>query len=755
MEAAAGVVSVVNHGMAEALRIVSVERGHDAREFSLAAFGGAGPVHAAALAEELGIPEVRRAPHPRRVLRPRARRHRPAARLVAHVLRPHRVDRPRRAQPPARGPRRKGRSDAARSRGPGAEPRDRTGRGLPLRQAGIRVDRAARGRNDHPREPGRAGRRVSCPAPPHLRAREPRRIRADGERAGDRDRADAPGRVPRPARRGWGRAKGKGRGRRRPPRPPRPRRRRGARRSARCGSGRRSAARSSAATTCPRRVPGPGSGAASGSGDGASEGAGAGAGSGARRPGPFIVEEMDCTVVVPPGWRRRPRRAGIHPDDAERRGRNAMTPRSPSPRPAPGPARSARPPDPGLEARDAPARGAGARFSSPSPGYREIQLRDRFMLGAIEMSETTASPRPAVASVRSGRRGGGGKGGDRGNGRGADAGPAAAGTRTDAATFEVVKNSLHAVAEEMKVVLAKTAYSPILKVAGDYSCGVFDAEGSMVAQGPDLPIHLGSMPDAVRAVIRAWDDVEPGDVFVHNDPYFGGSHLPDVNVVSPAFVDGALLGFCCVRAHWAGRRERHPGQLRRGDRGVRGRAPPAAGPHPPGGLGEPRRGGPHLRQRPHPGGAARRPPRPDRGQPPGLRAPGRPRPQARDRELAAHHAGGDGLLRGDDAGAPSRDPGRGRVVRGLLRRGRDRRPRRQPGRDVRHPAEGRQARRCSHRRFHRLRPPGRRADERPPLGHRVPGCSPPSRWRSIRPGSCPPTPGRGARCRWSPRRGRW
>jgi len=123
--------------------------------------------------------------------------------------------------------------------------------------------------------------------------------------------------------------------------------------------------------------------------------------------------------------------------------------------------------------------------------------------------------------------------------------------QTDPATFEVVKNSLYAIAEEMKVVLAKTAYSPILKVAGDYSCGVFDIHGQMVAQGPDLPIHLGSMPDAVKAVIKAWaDEIAPGDVFIHNDPYFGGSHLPDVNVVSPAFIDGELLGFCCVRAHW-------------------------------------------------------------------------------------------------------------------------------------------------------------------------------------------------------------
>lgn len=131
-----------------------------------------------------------------------------------------------------------------------------------------------------------------------------------------------------------------------------------------------------------------------------------------------------------------------------------------------------------------------------------------------------------------------------------DGGAAAPRMKTDPATFEVVKNSLYAAAEEMKVVLAKTAYSPILKVAGDYSCGVFDRAGEMVAQGPDLPIHLGSMPDAVKAVISAWDDFVPGDVFIHNDPYFGGSHLPDVNVISPSFHGDTLLGFACVRAHW-------------------------------------------------------------------------------------------------------------------------------------------------------------------------------------------------------------
>ncbi len=123
--------------------------------------------------------------------------------------------------------------------------------------------------------------------------------------------------------------------------------------------------------------------------------------------------------------------------------------------------------------------------------------------------------------------------------------------KADPATFEIIKNSFYKIAEEMRVVLAKTAFSPLLKSAGDYSCGLFDARGEMVAQGPDLPIHLGSMPDAVRAVVAAFaSDVHEGDVFIHNDPYFGGSHLPDVNVVRPAFSDGRLLGYACLRAHW-------------------------------------------------------------------------------------------------------------------------------------------------------------------------------------------------------------
>src|ERR1700730_14853807 len=110
--------------------------------------------------------------------------------------------------------------------------------------------------------------------------------------------------------------------------------------------------------------------------------------------------------------------------------------------------------------------------------------------------------------------------------------------RDDPATFEIVKNSLYKTAEEMRLVLAKTAYSPLLKSAGDYSCGIFDARGEMVAQGPDLPIHLGSMPDAVRAVVAAFaGDVHEHDVFLNNPAYSGGSPLPHVNVIRPSFHD--------------------------------------------------------------------------------------------------------------------------------------------------------------------------------------------------------------------------
>ena len=137
--------------------------------------------------------------------------------------------------------------------------------------------------------------------------------------------------------------------------------------------------------------------------------------------------------------------------------------------------------------------------------------------------------------------------------------------KTDPARFEVVKNALTCAAEEMKIVLAKTAYSPLLKVAGDYSCGIFDVAGNMVAQGPDLPIHLGSMPDAVRAVVRAFPDVGAGRR-VHSQRSVSGRLAFAGRERCGAGIPRGPAARLWLRARaLAGYRQRHAGQLRRGD----------------------------------------------------------------------------------------------------------------------------------------------------------------------------------------------
>ena len=137
-------------------------------------------------------------------------------------------------------------------------------------------------------------------------------------------------------------------------------------------------------------------------------------------------------------------------------------------------------------------------------------------------------------------------------------------SKTDPATFEVVKNSLLKAAEEMKIVLAKTAYSPVLKVAGDYSCGIFDAKGDLVAQGPDLPIHLGSMPDAVRAVIQLIDGIG-GDhaateaILEHCRDHLSGYQVPrgiDFDDGLPRTETGKLARRTIRARYWEGREKR-------------------------------------------------------------------------------------------------------------------------------------------------------------------------------------------------------
>jgi len=121
-------------------------------------------------------------------------------------------------------------------------------------------------------------------------------------------------------------------------------------------------------------------------------------------------------------------------------------------------------------------------------------------------------------------------------------------TPSDLAVTEAV---LASVAEEMGEALGRTAFSPNIKERRDYSCAVFDSEGRMVAQAAHMPVHLGAMPTAVRAVL-ALAPFEPGDVLALNDPFLGGTHLPDVTTVAPVFAGTSHpIGFVATRAHHA------------------------------------------------------------------------------------------------------------------------------------------------------------------------------------------------------------
>jgi 5-oxoprolinase (ATP-hydrolysing) len=117
----------------------------------------------------------------------------------------------------------------------------------------------------------------------------------------------------------------------------------------------------------------------------------------------------------------------------------------------------------------------------------------------------------------------------------------AIGTTADPVLLEVFNNLFMAIAEQMGVTLANTAYSVNIKERLDFSCALFDAEGNLIANAPHMPVHLGSMGESVRTVIdRRRDTMRRGDVFVLNAPYNGGTHLPDVTVIAPVFLDEAL-----------------------------------------------------------------------------------------------------------------------------------------------------------------------------------------------------------------------
>ena len=114
----------------------------------------------------------------------------------------------------------------------------------------------------------------------------------------------------------------------------------------------------------------------------------------------------------------------------------------------------------------------------------------------------------------------------------------------DPIEFELFKNSILSIADEMALTIHRTTYSGVLKDNMDYSTAFFDGAGRMVAQGFSLPGHLGSMPSALAAIMRRFgDDIHEGDVFVLNDPFEGGMHLPDIFIFSPIFVGGELMAY--------------------------------------------------------------------------------------------------------------------------------------------------------------------------------------------------------------------
>jgi N-methylhydantoinase B len=107
--------------------------------------------------------------------------------------------------------------------------------------------------------------------------------------------------------------------------------------------------------------------------------------------------------------------------------------------------------------------------------------------------------------------------------------------RRDPVELEIFKNLYHSIAEEMGAALRRTAFSPNIKERRDYSCAVFDCVGEVIAMGDHMPVHLGSMPMSVRAAIAA-GEMAPGDMVMLNDPFRGGTHLPDITLVAPVYV---------------------------------------------------------------------------------------------------------------------------------------------------------------------------------------------------------------------------
>jgi len=135
-------------------------------------------------------------------------------------------------------------------------------------------------------------------------------------------------------------------------------------------------------------------------------------------------------------------------------------------------------------------------------------------------------------------------------------------SEVDPIELAIFKSSFHSIAEEMGVALRRTAFSPNIKERRDYSSAVFDAAGQVIAMGDDMPVHLGSMPMSVRAALDKLC-FEPGDIAILNDPYAGGTHLPDITLVVPVFYGHTSTAafYVANRAHHADVGGMYPGSM--------------------------------------------------------------------------------------------------------------------------------------------------------------------------------------------------
>jgi N-methylhydantoinase B len=129
----------------------------------------------------------------------------------------------------------------------------------------------------------------------------------------------------------------------------------------------------------------------------------------------------------------------------------------------------------------------------------------------------------------------------------------------DPVTLQVMLGALRSACDEMGAVLVRSAHSANIKERQDSSTALFDARGQMAMQAEHIPVHLGAMPSSVEAVLD--EDHRPGDTWILNDPYRGGTHLPDITLITPVFADDELIGFAANRAHHADVGGRTPGSM--------------------------------------------------------------------------------------------------------------------------------------------------------------------------------------------------